>query len=75
MKIAAYKSSIKTIKSDHPAFKITDGLIIAPRAGFEINQRCPEQYKQVIATCIDRGWLKPIANLTEKEITLFGLSQ
>lgn len=75
MKITSYKSSIRTIKSDHPAFTINDGIMVSPRAGFEINQSCPKEYRQIIATCIDRGWLKPVANITEKELTLFGLSK
>lgn len=74
MKIVSHKSSIRTIKSGHPAFKITDGWIVSPRAGFEISQQCPKEYRMIIDECIRRGWVQPVANLTEKEITLFGLS-
>lgn len=75
MKMLARQSSIKTIKPNHPAFIITDGLTVAPRAGFEINKKCPREYSTIIVECIRNGWLLPIANLTEKEITLFGLSK
>lgn len=74
MKITTHKSSIRTIRSGHPAFKITDGLIVSPRAGFEIKLECPREYRQIISTCIDRGWLQPVANITEKELTFFGLN-
>lgn len=75
MKIASYKSSIRVIKSDNPAFHIHDGLITAPRAGFEISTQCPKQWRDVITSSIERGWLKPIANMTEKELILYGLSK
>lgn len=75
MKLTSYKSSIRTIRSNHPAFQITDGIMVSPRAGFEINEKCPKEYRQIISTCIDRGWLKPVANVTEKELTFFGLSK
>lgn len=74
MKISSYNSSIQTIDCKHPAFRITDGLITTPRAGFEINQSCPKEYRLVLQECIKQGWLKPIAYMTKKEITLYGLS-
>ncbi len=66
-------SKIKTIKQDNPAFLIRDGIFVAPRAGFEIDQMCPENYRFIITECISKGWLKPIAHLTEKELTFLGL--
>ena len=48
---------------------------MAPRAGFEINENCPREYRQIIAACIDQGWLKPIAHVTERELLFMGLSQ
>lgn len=68
MKITAHTSSIKTIKSDDPLFNIIDGYVTAPRAGFEISERCPIEYRMIIRECINRGWLKPIANMTEQEM-------
>jgi hypothetical protein len=46
----------------------------APRAGFEINQSCPTEYKMIINECIRNGWLKPVANVTERELLFMGLS-
>jgi hypothetical protein len=46
----------------------------APRAGFEINQSCPKEYKIIINECIRNGWLKPVANVTERELIFMGLS-
>lgn len=75
MNISRHKSSIKTIKANHPAFIVTDGLITAPRAGFEINEKCPHEYRMIITECINRGWLLPVANITEKEFVIYGLSK
>lgn len=75
MKMVAHTSSIKTIKANHPAFIITDGLMIAPRAGFEIDERCPSEYRMIIIECMRNGWIKPVANFTEKELIFFGLSK
>jgi hypothetical protein len=75
MTYTVHTSQVRTIKSDNPNFVIHDGLMISPRAGFEINKDCPREYRQIIAACIDRGWLKPVANVTERELLFIGLSQ
>jgi hypothetical protein len=68
------KSQVRTLKQSDPNFVITDGLMQTPRAGFEINKNCPREYRQIIAACIDQGWLKPVANVTERELVFMGLS-
>lgn len=67
------KSRIQTIRQGDPKFMLTDGLMICPRAGFEINQQCPREYKLIIAECIDNGWLKPVAHVHGKELTMDAL--
>jgi hypothetical protein len=75
MTFEIHNSRIKTIKQDHPGFHIVDTFITAPRAGFEINRHCPAQYKQVIAECLNNGWLKPVAYMHEREVLISGLAQ
>ena len=75
MNITSHQSQIRTIKQGDPKFILQDGLMISPRAGFEINKDCPQEYRQIIAACIDRGWLKPIANVTERELIFMGLTK
>lgn len=75
MKITSYKTSLRTIKPNDPRFIINDGLITSPRAGFHILPECPREYKLVIQECIHRGWLQPVANMTERELLFVGLSQ
>jgi hypothetical protein len=47
----------------------------APRAGFEISQGCPKEYKMILNECILHGWIKPVAHVTERELIFMGLSQ
>jgi hypothetical protein len=56
------KSKIKSIRQGDPDWFIVDGLMMAPRAGLIIDNNCPREYKMIIATCINNGWLRPIAH-------------
>lgn len=69
------KSTIHTIRQGDPNFHIHDKIVTAPRAGFEINQNIPYNYKLIISECIERGWLKPVAYITEREMLFAGLSK
>jgi hypothetical protein len=68
MKVNVTKTSLRTIKQGDPKFMLTDGMVTAPRAGFEISQRCPESYKKLLLECIDCGWLKPVAIVMDNEL-------
>ena len=73
MNIVISKSKITTIKQGDDKFMLTDGLVVCPRAGFEINQQCPKEYKMIISECINNGWLKPVAHVYGKELTMDAL--
>ena len=73
MKISTRTTNIRTIRQGDSKFILTDGLMICPRAGFEINEKCPREYKMIIAECIDRGWIKPVAHVYGKELTMDAL--
>lgn len=75
MNITIRQTKLRTIKPGDPRFTIVDGAVVAHRAGFEISQRCPENYKDLIIECINHGWLKPVATMTERELLFLGLSQ
>jgi len=68
MKFTITQSSIRTIKQGDPKFHIVDGLVMAPRAGFEIGEGCPKEYREIIATCIGYGWLRPVATVKDNEL-------
>lgn len=73
MNITTRRSQIRTIRQDDPRFQIQDQYVIATRAGFEISDRCPVEYKMVLQECINNGWLKPVAYMTERELLFSGL--
>jgi hypothetical protein len=54
-------TKIKTIRQGDPDWVITDGLMMAPRAGLEICGTCPDKYKLIITECMNNGWLRPVA--------------
>jgi hypothetical protein len=59
--------TIKTIRKDDPDFHIHCEFLMAPRAGFEISNDCPRQYKLMIIEAIKNGWLQPVAYIKESE--------
>lgn len=64
------KHTYKTLKQNDPNFSFSpDGIKIVPRASFEISQRCPENYKDLILECINHGWIRPVAHMRDEELT------
>lgn len=74
MNFTLHKSQLRTIRQSDSNFYITDGFVRAPRAGFHILPECPNEYKRIIGQCIENGWLKPVAQVTERELLFIGLS-
>jgi hypothetical protein len=68
MKLTTHKSNIRTIRQDSPDFRMVDGFTVVPRAGFEISQSCPAEYKSIFITAINAGWLKPVAHMRDYEL-------
>ena len=58
---------IKTVRKDDPDFIIDNGIVMSPRAAFEISNDCPKQYKLMIMEDFKNGWLQPIAYMKESE--------
>lgn len=58
---------VKQIRAGDELWHIKQGLYLVPRAGFEINQSCPREYRMIISECINRGWLVPIAHMRDDE--------
>jgi hypothetical protein len=63
------KSCVRTIRNTDDNFLIQDGFTLTPRAGFEISSGCPYNYRNVIQECVRQGWLKPVANVYDYELT------
>lgn len=75
MNIKTHRTQIRTIKPGDPNFVTTDGLMQANRARIEISRRCPSNYASLIAECLNHGWIKPVANVTERELLFMGLTK
>lgn len=61
-------TGIKTIRQGDEMFMISAGAYLCPRAGFEITDNIPNTYRDVVAECITRGWLKPVAYMRDNEL-------
>ena len=70
MNIKQATIDVKTIRPGDKLWHINSGFVQTPRAGFEISNQCPREYKAILATCIQNGWLKPIAYLRGSEATM-----
>ena len=73
MKISTRTRNIQTIRQGDDKFMLQDGLMVCPRAGFEISQSCPAEYKSIFITAITAGWIKPVAHVYGKELTMDAL--
>lgn len=69
MKIKIRKSNFRFLRPGDFGFRMIDGMVVATRAGFEINPECPKEYKMIIITCINNGWIKPVAVVRDYELT------
>jgi hypothetical protein len=66
-KITEPKHKIKTVRPGDSNWHISTTFTLTPRAGFEISPRCPKEYRMIIRTCIDNGWVQPVAYMKESE--------
>ena len=74
MKITTHQSQVRTIKRGDPRFRIVDKFVTCDRAGFEISKSCPYEYKLILSQCVERGWIEPVAYMSERELLISGLS-
>lgn len=72
--IATRTKSIRTIRSGDPKFKIPAGIVMSDRASIEIDAVCPTAYSNIILEAYSKGWVRPVAHVTEREYILLGLS-
>lgn len=60
-----------TLHPGDPGFSFSpNGITVVYRAGIEIDENCPREYRQIIAACIDKGWLSPVAYMRDTEYTM-----
>jgi hypothetical protein len=60
-----------TLRPGHEDFSFSpDGVTVVARAGFDISQTCPKEYRMIILQCINNGWIRPVAYMRETEYTM-----
>ncbi len=69
-----FKSLMKDVKELISGYE-REEVRIVPRASFEVSAQCPREYKLIIAECIGKGWLKPVAHMRDVEYTMELLRQ
>ncbi len=75
MNITTRKSQVHSIQQEDPTFKIVDGLTVWPRAMIEIVPQCPHEIRDQINFALAKGYLRLVANITERELIFMGLSK
>ena len=68
MTFTTSENRFKEIRQDDPHFGMTDGFRLVPRASIEVKKNIPYNYQLMIAECIDKGWIKPVAYVKTKEL-------
>lgn len=62
------KITFKTWHSGMKDFHFSpDGISLVPRAGFQISEKCPKDYRMILMQCIDLGWIQPVAHQPVQE--------
>ena len=64
------ESNIRTIRPGDQKFLLKDTLTVCQRASIEISKDCPSNYKKIISQAYENGWLKPVAHVYGKELTM-----
>jgi hypothetical protein len=72
--ISVANTSVKEVDHGDPLFTINTGLTIAQRAGIKINTNCPAEYSYMIVRAVERGWIEPVAYVTDQEYMIMKLS-
>jgi hypothetical protein len=67
--ITTIEDTTKVIKRGDPNFLISNKLSYSPRASINVSQKCPQRIVDIIVDAYTRGWIEPVATVTEEEYT------
>ena len=75
MVITTYKKNkdVKSIRQGDSAFMINDGMVSYPRAMLHIQPNCPREIRETINWALAQGYVKPVAHVYGKELTMDAL--
>jgi hypothetical protein len=68
MTITQQKSEVRLFKKSDPEFFITDGTVIYARASLSISKSMPAEYQQILALCLAKEWIIPVASVRDSEL-------
>jgi hypothetical protein len=68
MKLLPKKSNVRMLTKKDMAFHMRDSFTITHRAGIQISERCPEEWKKIIQDCVGWGFIEPVAYMREEEL-------
>ena len=58
---------IRMVEGDED-FHMTDGIRLVPRAAVEISDECPVNTKYLVMDAIQKGYVKPVAWVKDREL-------
>lgn len=64
---------IKPIRQGDPNFMINDGMVSYPRAMLHILPNCPRNVQETVNWAVAQGYIKPVAYVYGKELTMDAL--
>lgn len=64
---------IKAIRQGDPNFMINDGMVSYPRAMLHILPSCPRNVQETVNWAIAQGYIKSVAHVYGKELTMDAL--
>jgi len=70
-----HQTTVHKIEPKDPNFNIVEKFIIYQRAAIHFDSNIPSSYAKIVAECLDQGWIKPVAYVTEREKLFIGLSE
>lgn len=64
---------IRTIRQGDPNFMINDGMVSYPRAMLHVLPNCPRNVQETVNWAIAQGYIKSVAHVYGKELTMDAL--
>ena len=59
--------AVHVLRPDDADFMWVQGDQLYQRAGFEVTNACPAEYRQMIHEAVNNRWLRPVAYVRESE--------
>lgn len=64
---------IRTIRQGDKDFHLTDGMVLYPRAMIHVLPECPSNVRHLLEWAIAEGYIKSVAHVYGKELTMDAL--